>query len=112
MSRFTLVVFFDCMSEQSRLELVEFVQRLTIFFTPKQVLHHEVQAPGERRRPLPASGCVYPSALRFPSLTGQVTGFIVRNDAGVEVCENRLSYLVAKGGAWSRDAARGLTKRN
>ncbi|BGP27361.1 hypothetical protein Rt10032_c22g6599 [Rhodotorula toruloides] len=27
----------------------------------------------------------------------QRPGFIVRNDAGVEVCENRLSYLVAKG---------------
>ncbi|BGP43264.1 hypothetical protein JCM10449v2_007292 [Rhodotorula kratochvilovae] len=27
----------------------------------------------------------------------QRPGFIVRNDAGIEVCENRLSYLVAKG---------------
>lgn len=27
----------------------------------------------------------------------QRPGFITTNDAGVEVCENRLSYLVAKG---------------
>lgn len=31
--------------------------------------------------------------MRFPR-----TGFISLNDAGVEVCANRLSYLVAKGG--------------
>lgn len=29
----------------------------------------------------------------------QRPGFITVNDAGIEVCENRLSYLVAKGGA-------------
>lgn len=30
----------------------------------------------------------------------QRPGFLSINDAGIEVCENRLSYLVAKGGAY------------
>lgn len=36
----------------------------------------------------------------------QRPGFITVNDAGIEVCENRLSYLVAKGGTSNHSSSR------
>jgi len=59
----------------------------------------KLPASEEDRYQRPGASAQAGRLLRVVADPCMLAGFIVRNDAGIEVCENRLSYLVAKGGA-------------